>query len=204
MNSHLDLSDIETATLGHFLSDGFMAPSIQALLPDTRVFGPALTVRMPGDDGTALVEALSFAQPGQVIVVDRCGDFRHACWGAVTTCAAKARGVAGVVIDGFVTDRSAIIGEAFPVWCRGRSPITTKPRGLGGDVNIAINCGGVAVRPGDMVLADESGVVVMDPGQAETFCRRARLMQQQEIEILDRLRAGETLTQITRGEKSPA
>ncbi|MBW4961063.1 RraA family protein [Sulfitobacter sp. CW3] len=204
MNSHLDLSDIETATLGHFLSDGFMAPSIQALIPETRVFGPALTVRMPGDDGAALVDALSIAQPGQIIVVDRCGDFRHACWGAVTTCAAKARGIAGVVIDGFITDRSAIIDEAFPVWCRGHSPITTKPRGIGGDVNVAINCGGVAVRPGDMVLADESGVVVMDPGQAETFCRRARLMQHQEIDILDRLRAGETLAQITRGEKSSA
>jgi len=109
MNALLDLSDIQTATLGHFLSERFMAPSIQGLTPERRIFGPALTVRMPGDDGTALVDALALAQPGQVIVIDRCGDLRHACWGAVTTAAAQARGVAGVVVDGFVTDRSAIL-----------------------------------------------------------------------------------------------
>lgn len=204
MNAPLDLSDIETATLGHFLSEGFMAPAIQALLPEHRVFGPALTVRMPGDDGAVLVEALSVAKPGQVIVIDRCGDLRHACWGAVTTTAAIVRGVAGVVIDGFMTDRSVILANNFPVWCRGRSPITTKPRGMAGDVNVPINCGGAAVRPGDMILADESGVVVMDQGQTETFVKRARQMQHDEIRIFERLNAGETLAEITGGEKSPA
>ncbi|MEE4239350.1 MAG: RraA family protein, partial [Anderseniella sp.] len=109
MTYPLDLSGVETATLGHFLETGFMAPSIQALFPDRRIFGPALTLRMQGDDGAALVDALSVAEPGQVIVVDRGGDLRHACWGAVTTCAAQARGVVGAVIDGFVTDRSAIV-----------------------------------------------------------------------------------------------
>ncbi|NVK35793.1 MAG: RraA family protein [Rhodobacteraceae bacterium] len=199
MNAHLDLSDIESATIGHFLSDGFLSPAIQGLLPEKRVFGPALTVRLPGDDGAALVDALAEAQPGQVIVVDRCGDLRHACWGAVTTCAAKARGVAGVVIDGFMTDRSAIIAEDFPVWCRGRSPVTTKPRGKSGEVNVEITCGGVVVRPGDIVLADESGVVVLDPAQAEAHGQRARQMQHDELGVLERLRAGETLLQITRG-----
>jgi regulator of RNase E activity RraA len=197
MNALLDLSDIETATLGHFLSERFMAPSIQGLTPERRIFGPALTVRMPGDDGTALVDALALAQPGQVIVIDRCGDLRHACWGAVTTAAAQARGVAGVVVDGFVTDRSAILAAGFAVWCRGRSPVTTKPRGLSGDVNVPINCGGAHVRPGDMILADESGVAVMDPDQAQEFCARARQMQHDEIAILERLQNGETLAQIT-------
>ncbi len=197
MTASLDLSDIETATLGHFLSEGFMAPSIQGLTPERRIFGPALTVRMPSDDGAALVDALAQAQPGQVIVIDRCGDLRHACWGAVTTAAAQARGVAGVVIDGFVTDRSAILAAGFAVWCRGRSPITTKPRGLSGDVNVPINCGGTAVRPGDIILADESGVAVMDPDQAPELCARARQIQHNEIAILERLQAGETLAQIT-------
>lgn len=204
MNTPNDLSDIETATLGHFLETGFMSPALQALLPDRRIFGPALTIRMQGDDGAALVDALSIAEPGQVIVVDRCGDMRHACWGAVTTCAAQARGVAGVVIDGFVTDRSAITQAGFPVWCRGRSPITTKPRGIGGDVNVTIHCGGVAVHPGDMVLADESGVVVLNPAQAQAHIDRARQMQQDELIVLERLRAGETLAEITRRKKQPA
>ncbi|MEP3332195.1 RraA family protein [Sedimentitalea sp.] len=204
MKSQNDLSDVETATLGHFLETGFMAPSLQALLPDSRIFGPALTLRMQGDDGAALVDALSAAEPGQVIVVDRCGDLRHACWGAVTTCAAQARGVAGAVIDGFVTDRSAITDARFPVWCRGRSPITTKPRGIGGDINVTIHCGGVAVHPGDLVLADESGVVVLDPSEAQAHIDRARRMQEDELVILERLRAGETLAEITRANKQPA
>jgi 4-hydroxy-4-methyl-2-oxoglutarate aldolase len=97
---NLDLSDIETATLGHFLEQGFMAPAVQALIPGARVFGPALTVWLPGSDGTALVHALSVARRGDVIIVDRCGDTRHACWGAVLSAAAAARGVAGSVIDG--------------------------------------------------------------------------------------------------------
>lgn len=204
MSATLDLSDIETATLGHFLEVGFMAPSIQGLVPQARVFGPALTVRMAGDDGAPLVEALSGAMPGQVVVIDRCGDLRHACWGAVTTAAAQARGVVGSVIDGFVTDRSAILDAQYSVWCRGRSPITTKPRGLGGDVNVTINCGGVAVRPGDIVLADESGVVVLDPANAAAHMARARQMQTDEITVLARLKAGETLAEITGKTKQPA
>lgn len=197
MNANLDLSAIETATLGHFLETGFMAPSLQALLPERRIFGPALTVRMNGDDGTALVQALSLAQPGQVIVVDRCGDIRHACWGAVTTCAAQERGIVGAVIDGFLTDRSAILAAGFPIWSRGRSPITTKPRGFGGDINVPINCGGAAVRPDDIVLADESGVVVLEPTEAQALAERAQAIQDNELLILERLKAGETLAEIT-------
>ena len=192
-----DLSGLETATFGHFLDQGFMANMIQALVPATRVFGPVLTVRLPGRDGTALVHALSTAEPGEIIVVDRCGDTRHACWGAVTTAAAQARGVAGVVIDGFVTDRSAILEAGFPVWCRGQAPLTTKIRGAGGAVGGSVTCGGVRVGPADIVLADENGVVVLAPETIDEHAAQARAMQAAEPETIRRLRNGETLASIT-------
>lgn len=193
----LDLSDVETATIGHFLEDGFMAPAIQGVVPGARAFGPALTVRLPGSDGTALVHALSIAEPGQFLVIDRCGDPRHACWGAVTTAAAQARGVAGVVIDGFVTDLSAILEARFPVWCRGRAPLTTKIRGVGGEIGVPVTCGGARVTPGDIVLADENGVLVLAPGTAGIHAAQARAMQAREPETIGRLKAGETLAEIT-------
>lgn len=122
----------------------------------------------------------------------------------MTTRAAQARGLAGAVIDGFVTDRSSILTSGFPVWCRGRSPVTTKLRGLGGDINVPISCGGVRVRPGDIVLADENGVAVLDPAQAEEFAARARQMQADEIAVFERLAAGETLAEISQTSKQPA
>ncbi|MBE9636987.1 RraA family protein [Salipiger mangrovisoli] len=192
-----DLSGIETATLGRFLRVGFMAPSIQALLPDRRIFGPALTVRLPGPDGSALVEALSSAAPGEVIVIDRCGDLRHACFGAVAGHAARARGVAGVVIDGFVSDRAALEAIGLPVWCRGRSPLSTRLRNLAGEVGGLISCGGATVSRGDIVLADENGVLVLDPAEAARHAATARRLKQEEAEIIRRLEAGETLASVT-------
>ena len=120
------LLDVETATIGHFLDDGFMPPAIQCLRDRVRICGPAFTVALPGDDGTALARALSRAKAGDVLVVERGNDDRHACWGAVMSAAAEAAGLAGIVIDGFVTDLSAIRDKGPPVWCKGRSPLTTK------------------------------------------------------------------------------
>lgn len=196
-----DLSDVETATLGHFLPDGFMAPAIQSVIPGARIFGPALTVRMPGADGSALVEALSVARPGEVIVIDRCGDLRHACFGSITATAAQQRGVAGVVIDGFVTDQAALLMLGLPVWCRGRSPITTRNHNISGNVGWPVTCGGVMVDNGDIVLADENGVVVLDPASAAAHAETALKMQEAETDILRRLKAGETLKQINAGTK---
>lgn len=191
-----DLADVETATLGHFLTEGFMAPSIQALIPGRRVFGPALTVRLPGLDDAALIEALSVARPGEVIVVDRCGDLRHACFGALGAQAAHQRGVAGVVIDGFVTDLPALLALGLPVWCRGRSPLATRNRGMAGHVGGTVTCGGSMVSRGDIILADDSGVVVLDPAMVAAHAARALRMQQETAEILHRLKAGDVLRDI--------
>jgi 4-hydroxy-4-methyl-2-oxoglutarate aldolase len=186
------LRDVETATIGHFLDDGFMPPAIQCLRDRVRICGPAFTVALPGDDGTALALALSRAKAGDVLVVERGNDDRHACWGAVMSAAAEAAGLAGIVIDGFVTDLSAIRDKGPPVWCKGRSPLTTKLRG-GGTFGGTVRCGGVLVEPGDIILADENGVLVLRPSNAAAIARKALAIQADEPGIIARLLAGEKL-----------
>jgi 4-hydroxy-4-methyl-2-oxoglutarate aldolase len=191
------LSRVETATVGHILHSGFVDPALRAVLPDQRVAGTAVTLRIPGADSTLLHHAIGLARPGDFLVIDRCGDTRHACWGGVVTNAAKVAGVVGAVIDGPATDFSEIRRCAMPVWCRGPASITTKLLGLEGALNVPVSCGGQTVEPGDAILADESGVLVLKPGEAEAIARRALEMQEREITVLERIHRGEKLAAIS-------
>ena len=187
----------ETATVGHFRHSGFMDPALRPVHGELRVVGTAVTVSIPGPDSALLHHVMGLVRPGDFVVVDRCGDERHACWGGFMATAAKACGLAGVVIDGPVTDTAEIRANGVPTWSRGVSPITTKLLALGGALNVEVSCGGVAVRPGDAVLADESGILVLDPGDAIAVARTAIAMQEEEVDDLARLRAGEKAPDIT-------
>ncbi|MDB5366042.1 MAG: 4-hydroxy-4-methyl-2-oxoglutarate aldolase [Rhodospirillales bacterium] len=188
---------VETATLGHILHTGFVDSAIRAVLPDNRIAGTAVTVQIPGMDSTLLHHALGLTRPGDVLVIDRCGDTRHACWGGVVTQVAKAAGVAAAVIDGPATDFSEIRQHAMPVWCRGPSSLTTKLLGLPSALNVPVTIGGQTVCPGDAVLADESGVVILAAASAEEICGQALAMQAREFLTLARLRAGDLLGDIS-------
>jgi len=194
----------EPATIGHFRDWGFMDPALKAMQPDVRIAGPAVTVHQPGMDGTIIGYALGELRPGDVLVVDRCGDVRHACFGGVVAYAAKVAKVAGVIIDGVVADIGEIRRYGVPVWCRGLSAVTTKRIGHGGTFCAPVSCGGVAVRPGDVIIADECGVVVLDPGEAEAAADRAIAMQDAEVRTRARLDAGEKLPDISGATKALA
>jgi regulator of RNase E activity RraA len=101
------------------------------------------------------------------------------------------------IIDGPCTDVSEIRAEDFPVWCRGPSPITTRLLAVGGALNTPITCGGAAVNPGDAVVADESGVLIVSPGEAEALADWALEKQANEPKTHQRLRAGEKLGDIS-------
>lgn len=189
------LSSVETATIGHFRSDGFMDPAIQCVIDGIRVTGRALTISLPGNDGTALPHALSRASPGDILVIERPDDDRHACWGAVMTAAALARGVAAVILGGYVTDIGSIRSAGLPVWCRGRSPVTTKLNGRG-YVGGAVVCGGIKVENGDVVLADENGVCILPPADARVVAREALAIQAKEPGIIARLENGEDIVAV--------
>jgi 4-hydroxy-4-methyl-2-oxoglutarate aldolase len=187
----------EPATIGHFRDWGFMDPAVRAMQADVRIAGPAVTVHQPGVDGTIIGYALGQLRPGDVLVVDRCGDVRHAGFGGVVAYAAKTAKVAGVIIDGVVADIAEIRRYGVPVWCRGLSAITTKRVGLGGSFCAPVSCGGVSVRAGDVIIADECGVVVLDPADAEAAADRAIAMQDAEAKTRARLDAGEKLPDIS-------
>jgi regulator of RNase E activity RraA len=105
--------------------------------------------------------------------------------------------VAAAVIDGRATDFAEIRSHDMPVWCRGTSSKTTKFVGLGGAINVPVSVGGVAVMPGDGILCDENGVVVLKPEQIEPICQRAIAMQDNEASVIARLKNGERLCDIS-------
>jgi regulator of RNase E activity RraA len=173
------LAQVETATVGHWRHLGFMHRAIQPLIRGRRVVGTAVTIAIPGADSTLLHHALGLLRPGDVLVVDRLGDDRHACWGGVVTLAAKAAGAAAGIVDGPCTDLAEIEQSQFPMWARGIAPVTTRLYDLGGYLNVPVSCGGAVVQPGDAVLADDSGVLVLPPDEvnavvAEALARQVR------------------------------
>jgi regulator of RNase E activity RraA len=191
------LKQTETATVGHWRHWGFCDRRIAPLLRRRRVAGTAITVAIPGPDSTLLHHALGLLRPGDVLVVDRLGDDRHACWGGGVTIAAKAAGAAAGVVDGPCTDLEEIEASDFPLWCRGIAPITTRLYDLGGRLNQPVSIGGVVVAPGDAVLCDESGVLVLPPGEAEAEAREAIQRQERGLATQSRVAKGEKLGQIS-------
>ncbi len=191
------LERAETGTVGHFFHSGFVDRGIVAILPDTRVAGTAITVRTPHADSTIIHYVTKLIRPGDFLVVERCGDMRHACFGGAVGHAMKIAGLKGAAIDGPATDLNELKRIGLPVWCRGPSSITTKLMGLDGAINVPVTIGGQVIHPGDAILADESGVIVLDPKEAEAIAREAIADQEGEQLLLERLRNGEFLPDIT-------
>ncbi len=187
------LEQAETATIGHWRHWGFCNRAIRPLLPRRRVAGTAVTLAIPGPDCTLLHHALGLLRPGDILVVDRLGDDRHACWGGGVTVAAKAAGARAGVVDGPCTDLEEIEASQFPMWSRGLAPITTRLYDLGGRLNRPVSIGGAVVMPGDAVLCDESGVLVLPPAEAEAEARRAIETQERGLALQARVAAGEKL-----------
>jgi 4-hydroxy-4-methyl-2-oxoglutarate aldolase len=128
--------------------------------------GRAVTVRLHLDEGRPRsihlgTRALEAAQQGDVIVVDHRGRLRPAGWGGLLSLAAKVRGVAGVIVDGAVRDVDDARSVGPPLLARRATPLTARGRVVEGAFNVPVEVGGVVVAPGDLVVADGSGVVVV-------------------------------------------
>jgi 4-hydroxy-4-methyl-2-oxoglutarate aldolase len=149
-----------------------MRYAIHPLWPDIPpIAGPAFTVRTAQHDNLMLHAAIYRAEPGDVIVVEA-GDDEMAVAGGNVCAVAQRRGVAGFVIDGVVRDVAESRANGFPLFARGLSPIPGGKEGPG-EINSAIRCGGITVNPGDLVVADEEGIVVVPGARAEAVLQQA-------------------------------
>ncbi len=170
---------------------GSMDSSIKPVYDDARMGGPAVTVRaVPGDNLPAHI-GLDRAPAGSVLVIDARGYTHAGLFGEIMAQAAQKKGLAGVVIDGACRDRLAIKELGFPVFSRAVNPGGTVKESLGA-LNVPISCGGVSVNPGDIVVGDADGVVVIPREEAEQTFEKANAIFSKEETIKKRIDAGET------------
>jgi 4-hydroxy-4-methyl-2-oxoglutarate aldolase len=155
------------------------------------LIGPAFTVQtMPGDSA-AIHLALEEAPEGTVLVVDAGGYRDRAVWGEVLTVAAQRVGVVGAVVDGATRDLGAIRARNFPLYARGTSPAGPHKSG-GGRCNLVVQCGRVPVAPGDLVVGDEDGVVVIPRDDVERVYASVHERRRTEQHWLQRIESGES------------
>lgn len=191
------LQEVEPATVGHFMPSGCLTAEFRSSFDKARIAGHAVTVRIPSIDSTLCHKVVEVARPGDVIVVDRCGDMTHACWGAAMTYAASLRGIAGAVIDGAVTDLLDIRRMCFPVFFRRLSALTTRILGLEGEINVPVQCGGRVINPGDLIIADVNGICVLPPASATDVIAHAFHEQEKEkVQFID-MERGVTLASLS-------
>lgn len=174
---------IPAAIIGDELNrTGIMDGGIKPLGDGTPFAGLALTVDCMVGDNSALHYALVALTPGQVIVADGRGHVDTALWGDIMHTCAKARGAAAVIIDGAMRDRLEVAASGLPAYVRGVVP-RGPHKGWGGAVNTPIQCGGVAVSPGDLIVGDADGVAVIRPDQLAGLmeCCRKRMAKEEAV-----------------------
>jgi 3-hexulose-6-phosphate synthase/6-phospho-3-hexuloisomerase len=155
--------------------------------------GPAVTVRTYNGDWSAPVQAIDHAKPGDVIVIDACqGEI--AVWGELATNSCKSKGVVGVIIDGAVRDIDDIRKMKFPVFARHFTPTAGEPKGFG-EINAPIEVCNRKVEPGDWIIGDESGVMVVPKNVAMEMANRAIDVKERENRIREEIQRGSTLGQ---------
>jgi len=167
--------------------------------PTVRVAGPAVTVVTRDGDWAKPVEAIDRAGPGDVIVVDA-GGGTTAIWGELASWSAHGRGVAAVVIDGAARDVDAILELGFPVFSRSTSPDAGEPKGHG-EIGVEVVVGGQRVRPGDWIVGDLSGVVVVPRERAAEIANRALDVLEHENRVREEIQRGSTLAAVQKLER---
>jgi 4-hydroxy-4-methyl-2-oxoglutarate aldolase len=169
---------------------GLLQPGIRPIFPGARVSGSAVTVGVPPDDNLMIHVAVEQCRDGDVLVVAPTAPSDAGYLGELLATALQARGVRGVVIDAGVRDVAELHRMGFPVWSRCISALGTVKETLG-DVNVPIVCAGQGIRPGDVVVADDDGVVIVRREDAPAIREASAEREEKEAASRRRYEAGE-------------
>lgn len=176
---------------------------IRPVFDCAKIVGPAITMRIipfgkevPTEHMGA--DALSVSEKGDIIVIDNAGRVDQNCWGEILSYAAQQQGVSGVIIDGATRDVDIIRDINFPVYARGVVPFTARGRNVQGDFNCTVQVGGVQVRPGDLIMADVNGIVVIPIEHAEEVLKVSKELFDRELEMAQLILKGVPFSEVDR------
>lgn len=168
-----------------------------------KIVGEAVTIKITASGLVTSkyhlgAEAITAAKAGEVIVIDNGGRTDVSCWGEVLSYAAKMKGIKGVIIDGAFRDLDDIKDMGFPVYARGVVPVTARGRITQESYNTLVRCGNAQVKPGDIVMADGSGVVIIPQEKAEEVLGAATNIYIKEREMIEEIKKGTSMLEVER------
>ncbi len=181
-----------------------LVSGIRAVGEGFTLIGPVLTVKeISGPLGAYRTEdfqmgkVIDTAEPGDVLVFDNSGK-EISTWGGLASTAAKVKGIKGVIIDGGSRDADEVVALDFPVFSRHITPRTARTRIKMVEMNGVIQCGGIRVRPGDIVVADPTGIIIIPKEKAEEVVEKAKGMEVGEKHFVEELKKGTTFGEMHR------
>jgi 4-hydroxy-4-methyl-2-oxoglutarate aldolase len=169
---------------------GLMKPYMRPIYASAKIGAPAVTVSCQPGDNLMIHAAVEVCQPGDVLVVTTTAESTDGMFGELLATSLRVRGVAGLIIDAGVRDVTDLTAMEFPVWAKAISAQGTV-KATAGSVNVPVVCAGAIVRPGDVIVADVDGVVVVPREQAAEVAKLSDERRIKEEKNRERLRAGE-------------
>ncbi len=166
-----------------------------------QIVGRAVTIKITSAGLTKAknhlgVKAIEAAQPGDVIIIDNGGRLDTSCWGGILANGAKMKGVTAVVVDGATRDLDDCIEIQFPIYARGTVVATARGRIMEEATNVMIEFAGVQVRPGDVVMGDRSGVVIVPQEKLDEVLSKAEELYDKEEQMVAEIRAGASMLEV--------